>query len=92
MLKEHLCESLFFHKVAGMQSVFLSQRDSNTLFLCKFAKVLRIPFLQNTYGGLLLNFGIQQFPASLVPAIFVLAVQYWFFEKQLSSLLKRTSC
>ena len=39
---KHLCQSLFFYKVAGRQPV-------------NFVKLLRIPFLQNTFGRLLLK-------------------------------------
>ena len=45
--KKHLCQSFFFSKVAGLW-------PAN--FAANFVKYLRIPFLQNTSGRLLLYF------------------------------------
>ena len=43
---KHLCQSLFYNKVAG--------RGLHRCFPVNFAKFLRTPFLQNTSGRLLL--------------------------------------
>ena len=45
---KHLCQSLFFNKVAG-----LGLRLWHRCFPMKFSKFLRAPFLQNTSGWLL---------------------------------------
>ena len=45
---KHLCQSLFFDKVAGL-------RLWHRCFIVNFAKCLRKPFLQNTSGRLIPN-------------------------------------
>ena len=45
---ELLCQSLFFEKVAGLRPYFFFR---HRCFHVNFAKLLRIPFLQNTSGG-----------------------------------------
>ena len=50
--EKHLCQSLFFNKVAGLRQ--LCQRLWHRWFAVNFAKCLRTPFLQNTSGRLLL--------------------------------------
>ena len=48
----HLCQSLFFNKVAGLRLVtLLKKRLWHRCFSVNFAKFLRTPFLQNTSGG-----------------------------------------
>ena len=44
---KHMCENLFFNKVAG-------SRLWNRCFLLNFTKYLKAVFLQNTFGRLLL--------------------------------------
>ena len=52
---KHLCQSLFFSKVAGlMPATLLKKRLWHSRFPVNFAKFLRIHFLQNTSGRLLL--------------------------------------
>ena len=51
---KHLCQSLFFNKVAG-QVFLLKKRLWHRCFPANFVKFLRTPFLQNTSGRLLLN-------------------------------------
>ena len=52
---KHLCESLFFNKVAGLSlQKSLKKGLSHWCFPVNFTKFLRIPFLQNTSGRLLL--------------------------------------
>ena len=52
---KHLCQSLFFNKVAGLRpATLLKKRLWHRCFPMSFAKFLRIPFLQNTSGRLLL--------------------------------------
>ena len=53
---KHLCQSLFFNKVAGLRpATLLKERNCHRCFPVNFAKFLRTPFLQNTFGRLLLN-------------------------------------
>ena len=47
---KHLCQSLFFNKVAGAANL-LKKRLWHRCFPMNFAKFLRTPFLQNTSGG-----------------------------------------
>ena len=49
---KHLCQSLFFNKVAAL----LIKRLWHRCFPVNFAKFLRTPFLQNTSGQLLLKY------------------------------------
>ena len=52
---KHLCQSLFFNKVAGLRPTTLLKKEPwHKCFSVNFAKFLRTPFLQNTSGGLLL--------------------------------------
>ena len=47
--RKHLCQSLFFHKVAGLiPANLLKKRLWHRCFPENFAEFLRIPFLQNT--------------------------------------------
>ena len=41
---KHLCQSLFFNKVAGLGPANLLKKDSNRCFPVNFAKFLRTPF------------------------------------------------
>ena len=50
---KHLCQSLFFNKVAGLRPATLLKKRC---FPESFAKFLRKPFLQSTSGRLLLDF------------------------------------
>ena len=48
----HLRQSLFFNKVAGLRpAALLKKRLWNRCFSVNFARFLRTPFLQNTSGG-----------------------------------------
>ena len=50
---KHLCQSLFFNKVAGLRSAtLLKKRLWLRCFHVNFAKFLRTPFFQNTSGRL----------------------------------------
>ena len=52
---KHLCQSLFFNKVADPRlATFLKKRLWNRYFSVSFAKISRTLFLQNTSGRLLL--------------------------------------
>ena len=54
---KHLCQSLFFNKVACLRSATLSKKTLRyRCFPVNFVKLLRTPFLQNTSGRLLLSF------------------------------------
>ena len=51
---KHLCQSLFFNKVAGPRpkaATLLKKRLWHSCFPVKFVKFLRTPFLQNTSGS-----------------------------------------
>ena len=49
---KHLCQGLFFNKVAGLRpGTLLKKRLWHRCFAVNFAKFLRIPFLQNTSSG-----------------------------------------
>ena len=55
--EKHLCQSLFFNKVAGLRrATLLKERLWRRCFPENFAKFLRTPFLQNTSIRLLLTF------------------------------------
>ena len=50
--RKHLCESLFFNKVAGLRpATLLKKRIWHKCFPMSFAKFQRALFLQNTSGG-----------------------------------------
>ena len=52
---KHLCQSLFYIKVADLElAILLKKRIWHRYFPVNFAKFLRVPFLQNTSGKLLL--------------------------------------
>ena len=52
---KHLCQSLVFNKVAGLRpATLLKTRLWHSCFHVNLLKFLRTPFLQNTYGRLLL--------------------------------------
>ena len=51
---KHICQSLFFNKVAGLRpATLLKKRLWYRFFPLNFAKFLKIPFLQNTSSRLL---------------------------------------
>ena len=53
---KHLCQSLFFNKVAGFRlATLLKKRLLHRCFPVNFGKFLRAPFLQNISGRLLLH-------------------------------------
>ena len=53
---KHLCQGLFFDKVAGLRpATLLKKRRWRRCFPVKSAKFLRTHFLQNTSGRLLLE-------------------------------------
>ena len=53
---KHLCQSLFFNKVADLKpATSLKKRLCHRCFSVNFAKFLKTPFLQNTSGRLLLD-------------------------------------
>ena len=51
---KHFYQSLFVKKETGRPATLLKKRLWHRCFSVNFAKFLRTPFLQNTYGGLLL--------------------------------------
>ena len=54
---KHLCQSLFFNEVASLRlATILKKRLWYKCFPENFAKFLRTPFLQNTFGRLLLYY------------------------------------
>ena len=59
--KKHLCQSLFFDKVAGLRpAILLKKRLRYRCFSVNFVKFPRTPFLQNNSGRLLLK--LPMFP------------------------------
>ena len=55
---KHLCQSLFFNKIAGLgPATLLKKRPWHRCFPLNFVNLLRTPFLQNTSGRLLLYYG-----------------------------------
>ena len=54
---KHLCQRLFFNKVAGLRPATLLKKSLwHRCFPVNSAKFLRTPFLQNTFGRLILYF------------------------------------
>ena len=54
--EKHLCQSLFFNKVEGLRPETLLKKSLwHRCFPMNFAKFLRTPFSQNTFGWLLLT-------------------------------------
>ena len=52
LTEKHLCQSLYFNKVAGPRpATFLRQRFWRRCFPVNLAIFLRTPFLKNTSGG-----------------------------------------
>ena len=51
---KHLCQCLFFNKVAGRPGTFLKKRSWHRCFPVNFAKALRTPFLTEHLWRLLL--------------------------------------
>ena len=59
---KHLCQSLFFNKVAGLRpATLLKKRLWHRCFPVNFPKFLGTPFLQNTSRRLLLKFSTKKF-------------------------------
>ena len=52
---KHLCQKLFFNKVAGLKPATVLKESLTQVFSCEFCELLRTPFLQNTSGRLLLE-------------------------------------
>ena len=53
--RKHLCQSLFLNKVAGLNpATLLKKKLWHRCLPVNFAKFLRKPFLQNTFGRLFL--------------------------------------
>ena len=53
---KHLCQSLFFNKVAGLRPVtLLNKKTLAQVLFCEFCEFLRTPILQNTSRRLLLD-------------------------------------
>ena len=59
---KHLCQSLFFNKVAGLRpATLLKKKLWHSCFPVNFGKFLKTPFLENTSGRLLLILTKTQF-------------------------------
>ena len=55
-IEKHLCQSLFFNKVAGVRpAALLTKRLWHKCFAVKFVKFLRTSFLTEHFWWLLLN-------------------------------------
>ena len=56
---KYLCQGLVFNKVAGLRPAsLLKKRFRHRCFTVSFVKFLRTPFLENTFGRLLLKWSI----------------------------------
>ena len=73
----HLCQSLFFNKAAGLrpttllnETTLLKKRLWHRCFPVNFAKFLTTPFLQNTSGRLLLNQTLRLTKSALLKMTF----------------------
>ena len=79
---KHLCHRLFFNKVADLRPATLfKKRHWHRCFPMNFTKFLRIPFLQNTYGGC-----FWHFPLGIAHQFFLfirLRFRYFSFSKYL---------
>ena len=62
---KQLCQGFFFNKGAG-PATLLKKRLWHRCFPVNFAKFLRIPFLQNTSGQLLLYHSFQKYLKKLI--------------------------
>ena len=63
-----LCQSSFFNKVAGLRpATLLKKRPWRLYFPVNFTKFLRTPFLQNTFGWLLLS--VLTFKTKMCPLL-----------------------
>ena len=64
--RKHLCQSLFFNKVAGLRpATLLKKRLWHRYFPVNFVKFLRIPFSQNASWRLLLKVLFVNFALTL---------------------------
>ena len=95
---KHVCQSLFFNKVAGLRhATLLKKKLWHRSCSVNFAKLLRTPFLQNTSGRLLLYFVEHLRTAATVshPATSAYAkhskFRIWFYEKLFKCILASTS-
>ena len=56
---KYLCQGLVFNNVAGLRPAsLLKKRLRHRFFTVSFVKFLRTPFLENTFGRLLLKWSI----------------------------------
>ena len=57
---KHLCQSLFFNKVAGLSlQLYEKKRLWHKCFPVNFTKCLKTPFLENNSGLLLMNLSLN---------------------------------
>ena len=52
---KHLCQSLFFNRVAGLRPAFLSKKTLVQVFSCKFCKISKNTVLTNTSKRMILE-------------------------------------
>ena len=79
---KHLCNSLFFNKVADLSpATLLEKKLWNRCFPVNFRNLLEIPFLQNTSGRLLLDlimlFFLDKTRVISLAYIFLEPVAWW---------------
>ena len=71
---KHLCQSLFFNKVAGLRTgTLLKERLWHSCFPVNFAKFVRTPFLTEHLRWLLLYLVYTY--VSLIPASFIFSIK-----------------
>ena len=66
---KHLCQSLFLIKLQASSCNFIKKRLWQRCFLVNFVKFLRMAFLQNSFGRLLLKTSIYKYLQFWIPAI-----------------------
>ena len=89
---KHLCQSLFFNKVADLRpATLLKKRLWHTCFPANFAKFLRTQFLQNTSGRLLLYYPNKSLLAyNFIKKDSGTCVFLWIFQNVSERLFYRT--
>ena len=91
---KHLCQSFFFNKVAGVRLVtLLKKRLWHRCFPVNFVKFLRTPFLQNTFGRLLLTCDQNltlKINSSNLSVVFMFSFQNDFIDEVISIVITIT--
>ena len=90
---KHLCQSLFFNKVAGLRPASLSKKTLwHRCFPLNFVKFLRTPFLQNTSEELLLNLSRRILMLIIVVCLLLFSLLFQSFLKVFTDLFLDREC